>query len=171
MPSYAPAEREHLKAVAAEPTTANQDNVRICILALTLIATLPLWALALATYIVTRAVPDAVLTAREPTWRIIVRSAIPGETAAGLAAVVITAFAVPVLGLGLVETLGFLGVATLALRATVMGGGGLVTGVVLLVTWLAIGALATVFITGPGALPQRSAGAAVAPVRTFATRG
>lgn len=205
VPHYTPAEREHLKAVAAEPTTSTHDDVRIGILALTLIATLALWALALATYIVTRAVPDAVLTAREPTWRIIVRSAIPGATAAGLAAVAITAFAVPVLGLGFVETLGFLGVAllaaaafvalnqaataifgrpgrlasiavlvltaatgivstlpgplyvvghylptygaTLALRATVMGGGGLVTGVVLLVTWLAIGSLATVFIT------------------------
>ncbi|MGW3963987.1 YhgE/Pip family protein [Amycolatopsis sp. NPDC005003] len=119
VPSYTDAERAHLKTVAAEPSTATTDGTPIGTLALTLFAALALWALALATYIVTRAVPDGVLTAREPTWRIILRAAIPGATAAALAALAITAIAVPVLELGVAGTLGFLLIALLAASAFV----------------------------------------------------
>lgn len=119
VPSYTDAERAHLKTVAADPSTATTDGTPIGTLALTLFAALALWALALATYIVTRAVPDGVLTAREPTWRIILRAAIPGATAAGLAALAITAIAVPVLKLGVAGTLGFLLIALLAASAFV----------------------------------------------------
>jgi len=205
VPSYTDDERAHLKTVAADPTTATVDNTPVGTLAITLFAALALWALALATYIVTRAVPDAVLTAREPTWRIIARAAIPGATAAALAALVITAIAAPVLDLGFAGTVGFLAVALLAagafvalnqaatailgrpgrlaslavlilgaatgilsplpgplyslasylpthgavmaLRAVVTGGPGLLTGVVELAVWLAIGALATILVT------------------------
>jgi putative membrane protein len=119
VPSYTDAERAHLKTVAADPSTATTDGTPIGTLALTLFAALALWALALATYIVTRAVPDAVLTAREPTWRIILRAAIPGATAAALAALAITAIAVPVLKLGFAGTIGFLLIALLAASAFV----------------------------------------------------
>ncbi|WP_086837987.1 YhgE/Pip family protein [Amycolatopsis kentuckyensis] len=119
VPSYTDAERAHLKTVAADPGTATTDGTPIGTLALTLFAALALWALALATYIVTRAVPDGVLTAREPTWRIILRAAIPGATAAALAALAITAIAVPVLELGVAGTLGFLLIALLAASAFV----------------------------------------------------
>lgn len=119
VPSYTDAERAHLKTVAADPTAATVDSTPTGTLAITLFAALALWALALATYIVTRAVPDAVLTAREPTWRIIVRAAIPGATAAALAGLVITAIAAPVLRLGAAGTLGFLAVALLAAGAFV----------------------------------------------------
>jgi len=119
VPSYTDAERAHLKTVAADPSTATTDGTPIGTLALTLFAALALWALALATYIVTRAVPDGVLTAREPTWRIILRAAIPGATAAALAALAITAIAVPVLKLGFAGALGFLLIALLAASAFV----------------------------------------------------
>ncbi|WP_039912023.1 membrane protein, partial [Amycolatopsis vancoresmycina] len=119
VPSYTDAERAHLKTVAAEPSTATTDGTPIGTLALTLFAALALWALALATYIVTQAVPDGVLTAREPTWRIILRAAIPGATAAALAALAIAAIAVPVLGLGFAGTVGFLLIALLAASAFV----------------------------------------------------
>ncbi|WP_206793298.1 YhgE/Pip family protein [Amycolatopsis sp. MtRt-6] len=119
VPSYTDAERAHLKTVAAEPSTATTDGTPIGTLALTLFAALALWALALATYIVTRAVPDGVLTAREPTWRIILRAAIPGATAAALAALAITAIAVPVLKLGVPGAVGFLLIALLAASAFV----------------------------------------------------
>ena len=119
VPSYTDAERAHLKTVAADPSTATTDGTPIGTLALTLFAALALWALALATYIVTRAVPDGVLTAREPTWRIILRAAIPGATAAALAALAITAIAVPVLKLGFAGTIGFLLIALLAASAFV----------------------------------------------------
>jgi hypothetical protein len=105
--------------VAADPSIANVNSNSTGPLALALFAALALWALALATYIVTRALPDAVLIAREPTWRIILRAAIPGAAAAALAAGVITAIAVPVLGLGFGETLEFLGVTLLAALAFV----------------------------------------------------
>jgi putative membrane protein len=95
------------------------DSPPFGLLALTLFAALALWALALAAYIVTRAVPDAVLTAREPTWRIIVRAALPGATAAALAALAISAIAVPVLSLDVPNALGFLAVALLAAFAFV----------------------------------------------------
>lgn len=119
VPSYTDAERAHLKTVAAAPSIATTDGTPIGTLALTLFAALALWALALATYIVTRAVPDGVLTAREPTWRIILRAAIPGATAAALAALAITAIAVPVLELGFAGTIGFLLIALLAASAFV----------------------------------------------------
>ncbi|WP_406635084.1 YhgE/Pip family protein [Amycolatopsis sp. WGS_07] len=119
VPSYTDAERAHLKTVAATPSTSAADATPTGTLALTLFAALGLWALALATYLITRAVPDAVLTAREPTWRIILRAALPGATAAGLAAIAITAIAVPVLELGLGGTAGFLLIALLAASAFV----------------------------------------------------
>jgi putative membrane protein len=114
VPSYTDAERAHLKTVAADPSAATTDGTPIGTFALTLFAALALWALALATYIVTRAVPDGVLTAREPTWRIILRAAILGATAAALAAL-----AVPVLKLGFAGTIGFLLIALLAASAFV----------------------------------------------------
>jgi putative membrane protein len=119
VPTYTDAERAHLKTVAADPSTATTDGTRVGTLALTLFAALALWALALATYIVTQAVPDAVLTAREPTWRIILRAALPGATAAALAALAIAAIAVPVLKLGFGGGAGFLLIALLAASAFV----------------------------------------------------
>lgn len=119
IPTYNSDERDHLKTVAANPTLTSMQGAAIGPLALTLFAALALWSLALATYIVTRAVPDAVLTARQATWKIIVRAAIPGATAAALAAVAITALAVPVLDLSAGETAAFLGVALLAASAFV----------------------------------------------------
>ncbi|MFI9380122.1 YhgE/Pip family protein [Kutzneria sp. NPDC052558] len=119
VPNYTDAERSHLKTIAADPTTLAADSASSGALAITLFAVLALWALALATYLVTRAVPDAVLTAREPTWQIIARAALPGATAAALAAVAITAMAIPALGLGVGGSFEFLGVALLAAFAFV----------------------------------------------------
>lgn len=119
VPDYTDAERSHLKAIAASPTTLTADSTSSGTLAITLFAVLALWALALATYLVTRAVPDAVLTSREPTWQIIVRAALPGATAAALAAVAITAMAIPALGLGVAASFEFLGAALLAAFAFV----------------------------------------------------
>ncbi|ADD45369.1 YhgE/Pip domain-containing protein [Stackebrandtia nassauensis] len=114
VPSYTKDERAHLKTVAADPTDADASRTGIGPLALTLFVAMALWALALATYIVTRAVPAAVLTARAATWRIILRTAVPGSCAAVLAALALTVIAVPVLGLGIMRALGFGAVALLA---------------------------------------------------------
>jgi putative membrane protein len=114
IPDYTDAERQHLKSVAADPTAASGDGVEVGTLALTLFAALALWVLALAAYIITSAVPSDVLTARMPSWRIILRAAVPGFTAAGLAALAITVIASLVQGLTVTESFGFLGVAVLA---------------------------------------------------------
>ncbi|MGW6442267.1 hypothetical protein [Lentzea sp. NPDC055074] len=105
--------------MAADLTTATVDRTPIGTFGSPLFVVLAWWALALATYLVIQAVPGAVLTAREPTWRIIVRAATPGATAAAaatataaaaaaaaaLAALAITAIAAPALNLGLGGTI------------------------------------------------------------------
>ncbi|MYW97653.1 ABC transporter permease [Amycolatopsis rubida] len=180
VPSYTNAERAHLTTVAAAPSTSAADGTSTGTLALTLFAALGLWALALATYLITRAVPDAVLTAREPTWRIILRAAIPGATAAGLAAVAITAIAVPVLKLGLGRTVGFLLIALLAASAfvalnqaatAIFGRAGRIASLAVLVLAGATGVVST--LPGPlyalaGYLPTHGA---VLALRAAATDG
>ncbi|WP_208025870.1 hypothetical protein [Amycolatopsis acidicola] len=119
VPGYTDAERAHLKTVAADPSTATTGDTSIGTLALTLFAAPASWAPALASYIVTRAVPGAVLTVREPTRRIILRPAIPGTTAAALATLAITVIADPVLKRGFAGSGGFLSIALLAASAFV----------------------------------------------------
>ena len=114
VPDYTAAQRARLASVAADPIGADLSGTALGTLIITLATVLALWALALATYLLTRAVPDGVLTAREATWRIIIRAALPGTAAAGLAAAVSTAIAAPILRLGFAGTAGFLGIALLA---------------------------------------------------------
>jgi putative membrane protein len=180
VPSYTDAEREHLKTVASDPSTATTDTTPVGTLALTLFAALALWAMALATYILTQAVPAAVLTAREPTWRIIVRAALPGAAAAGLAALAITAIAIPVLKLGVVGSVGFLLIALLAASAfvalnqaaaAIFGRAGRLASLAILVLAAATGIVST--LPGPlysisGYLPTHGA---VMALRAAATDG
>lgn len=205
VPTYSDAERANLKTVAANPSFAGITSPDLGDAAAALFVALALWACALGTYILTRAVPAAVQTSREPTWRIIARAAMPGTTIAVLAALVLSVALAPVLDLGFGRWLAFLAVtllaalafvalnqaataifkrpgriaslavlvltvatgvistipgplhtlggylpthgAVLALRAVIAGSGDLVTGVVELVAWLAVGALATVVVT------------------------
>ena len=114
VPDYTAAQRAHLASVAANPTTATIGNTPLSTLIITLCTVLAIWALALATYLLTRAIPDAVLTARDATWRIIIRAALPGTAAACLTAAAATAIAAPILHLGLAGTIGFLLIALLA---------------------------------------------------------
>lgn len=119
IPTYTDDERDHLKTVAATPSTAHGSGIDIGRSAIALFVALALWAGALATYLITRAVPSAVLTSREPTWRIIVRAAMPGATAAVLAALGLSLVLAPFLDLGLGRWLAFLGVTLLAACAFV----------------------------------------------------
>lgn len=98
----------------------------------------------------------------------------PWRDGGWVTAVVITAFALPVLGLGLVETLGFLGVALLAAGAfvalnqaatAIFGRPGRLASIAVLVLAAATGIVST--LPGPLYVVVRL----VAPVRTFATRG
>ena len=150
VPDYTDAERAHLKSIAANPIDATTHSLPVGTLALTLFAALALWALALATYTLTRALPDTVLTSREPTWRIIVRAAVPGATAAALAAIAITLIAAPLQHLSIVETLAFLGVTLLAAgsfvavnqaAAAIFGNGGRVASIAVFVLTAATGVI------------------------------
>ncbi|MFC3494409.1 YhgE/Pip family protein [Glycomyces rhizosphaerae] len=153
VPTYTDDERDNLKTVAADPTTADIDATGTGELALPLFATMALWTLALAAYLVTRAVPAGIVTSRESTSHAIVRAAAPGAAAAGVAALAITAIAVPVLDLSASRGLRFLGVAVLAAVAFVAlnqaavaifgRAGRLVSGAVLVLT-AALGVVSTV---------------------------
>ena len=112
IPHYTAAERAHLKSVAAQPIGTTGHTTPASALAIPLVAVLALWTLALATYVYTRAVPGTVLTARAPTWRIILRAALPGAAVATIAALITTTIAVPALHLTLARALAF-GLVTL----------------------------------------------------------
>ncbi|ADD42993.1 YhgE/Pip family protein [Stackebrandtia nassauensis] len=153
IPNYTDEERDHLKTVAADPTAATMNGTPFNTLSITLFAALALWALALAVYIVTRAVPGQILTSREPSWRIIIRAALPGACAAALAALAITAIAWPVLELSPARALTFGAVALLAALAftvvnqaavAIFGRAGRMASLAVLVLTAALGIVSTV---------------------------
>jgi putative membrane protein len=119
IPSYTDAERAHLKTVTANPSTATVRRTPVSALAITLIASLALWAVALATYAVIQAVPSSALTIRAATWRVVLNAALPGAALATLTAAAVTAIAAPVLRLGFTRSLSFLAIALLAAYAFV----------------------------------------------------
>lgn len=114
VPTYTDKEKSHLARIVANPSSAKVDGSPFGVLSITLLAALALWALALVTYIATRPLPAGLLTSRTPTWRIILRSTVPGTIAAASAAAIITVIALPVLDLGASRAFGFLLVALLA---------------------------------------------------------
>ncbi|WP_037345841.1 YhgE/Pip domain-containing protein [Sciscionella sediminilitoris] len=120
VPSYSEDGRDHLKSVAANPALANYlDQQDFGPFAIALILAVALWALALALYMLTRAVPPEVLTSREPTWKIVFRAALPGAGIATAAAVVISLILMPFLGLGAGHWFELLGVLVLAANSFV----------------------------------------------------
>lgn len=118
VPTYTAAERQHLKEVAATPlvaTVSGQSGFGAA--AAAFIVVLALWATALATYLVIRAVPPSVLTSRAPTWRLILTAAAPGATVAALAALVLSLALAPWLHLSVGGWFAFLVVTLLAAGA------------------------------------------------------
>lgn len=113
VPVYTKAEREHLKNVVATPSVAMTDNTDIGAAVAAVAITLALWACALATYVITRAVPVAVLTSRERTSLIVARAAYPGVTVAVLAAVALSVISIPILHLAVARWFQLLGVTLL----------------------------------------------------------
>lgn len=118
IPSYDAAQRDHLKQVAATPlaaTATGPSGFGPSIAAFILV--LALWATALATYLVIRAVPPHVLTSRHPTWRIIITAAAPGATIAALAGTVLSIALAPWLHLDIARWFAFLAVTLLTAGA------------------------------------------------------
>jgi putative membrane protein len=118
VPSYTSAEREHLKRVAATPIVPQVFGPSgFGASSAAFVVVLGLWACALATYLVIRAVPPIVRTSRAPTWRIIVTAAAPGATVAALTALVLSLVLAPWLHLGIGRWFAFLLVTLLAAGA------------------------------------------------------
>lgn len=120
VPTYSTQDRSHLKQVAANPALANSVGVPdFGLFAIALILAVALWALALATYILTRAMPPEVLTSREPTWKVVLRSVLPGAGIATATAVIISLVLIPFLHLGVADWFTLLGVTVLAANSFV----------------------------------------------------
>src|SRR5699024_4819067 len=118
VPTYSDQERDHLKQVAASPaTTSSHDVPDFGPYAIALIVVVALWALALATYILTPATPSTILTSRAPTWKLALRAALPRVGIATLTAVITSGALIPLLSLTVVEWFALLGVTVLAANA------------------------------------------------------
>jgi putative membrane protein len=113
VPVYDQAQRDRLKNVAATPAVAITDNTDVGAAVASVAVALALWACALGTYVITRAVPGAVLTSGERTWMIIARAACPGATVAVLAAFALSLVLVPILSLAVGRWFALLGVTFL----------------------------------------------------------
>ncbi|MBN1171535.1 MAG: YhgE/Pip family protein [Micromonosporaceae bacterium] len=117
VPTYSEAERDHLSSVAAHPTDGTTSRSSLGTAALSLFVALALWACALATYLVVRAVPSAVQTSRAAPWRILLSATRPGVTTAITAALVLSALVLPVLGLDVARSAAFTATCVLAALA------------------------------------------------------
>jgi putative membrane protein len=113
VPVYDQAQRDRLKGVAATPAVAITDNTDVGAAVAAVAVTLALWACALGTYVITRAVPAAVLTSRDRTWVIVARAACPGATVAVLAASALSLILIPILNIAVGRWFGLLGVTLL----------------------------------------------------------
>jgi YhgE/Pip-like protein len=117
VPTYDQAQRDRLKGVAATPAVAITDNTDVGAAVAAVAVALALWACALGTYVITRAVPAAVLTSRERTQLIVARAAAPGVTVAVLATLALSLILVPVLSISAGRWFELLGVTLLSALA------------------------------------------------------
>ncbi|GAA2207313.1 YhgE/Pip domain-containing protein [Nonomuraea monospora] len=115
VPAYTTAEREHLSKVAATPVLAPAvgDGAHRDVAA-TFFLVLALWAGALATYLVIRAVPPFALTSRLPTWRLVGQALVPGTVIALFTGTLLGLGLPALLDLGLGARVAFLGATLLA---------------------------------------------------------
>ncbi|SNR41766.1 putative membrane protein [Haloechinothrix alba] len=184
VPNYDEDEREHLSEIAATPTAADvRGTPDFGRAAVALFMALALWAGGLATYLVTRAVPPEVLTSRDPSWKIILRAAVPGATIATISAVAVSLILWPVLGLSFGEVMAFLGVSLLAAAAFMVLNQALVAifkrpgrfvSVAVLVLTLGINVISTVpasFSALGALLPTQGAVRALSAITTGASGG
>lgn len=179
VPSYSDQDRDHLKRVAANPAMASSHDVPdFGPFAVALIVVVALWALALATYILTPAAPSSMLTSRASTWKLAFRAALPGAGIATLAAVIISGVLIPFLTLTVAEWFALLGTTVLTANAfmalnhavvMIFGRVGRFMSLAVLVLTVATGVVSTVpgFLDDVGALlPTAGAIQAVRAVTT-----
>lgn len=114
VPVYSDAERDRLTDVAATPAIAITDATDVGAAVAAVAITLALWASALSTYVMTRALPPEVLTARRSTRRIVSAAAGLGATVAVLAALTLCLVLIPILDLSIARWAALFAATTLA---------------------------------------------------------
>ncbi|MEV4580969.1 YhgE/Pip family protein [Nonomuraea jabiensis] len=179
VPAYTSTEREHLSKVAATPVLAPASATGdLGPIAGTFFLVLALWAGALATYLVIRAVPASVLTSRLPTWRLAGRALIPGTVVAVVTGALLGLGLAPFLGLDLAGRLAFLAVTLLAALAftalcqavaAVLRRSGRLLSVAVLVLTVATGALSSIPAPLAAAEPLLPTHGAIIALRAIAT--
>ncbi|RBQ14939.1 YhgE/Pip domain-containing protein [Spongiactinospora rosea] len=126
VPDYDETERRHLSEVAATPVAAPAaagDELGGPVAAAFFLV-FALWAGALATYLVIRAVPPFALTSRLSTWRLAGQAVLPGATVALVTGALLALGLAPFLDLGPGAALALLGVTLpAALSFTLLGQG------------------------------------------------
>lgn len=113
IPTFSQYASAKLADTVAQPSRITVTSPDIGTMTITFLATLALWGLALTTYVFTRALPDDILISREPTWKLIARSMLPGTLMAITGATAIAIITWIVLGLDTGRGLGLLAVAIL----------------------------------------------------------
>ncbi|PWG60684.1 ABC transporter permease [Bifidobacterium catulorum] len=99
IPTFSQYARDKLADTAAQPSRIDVSAPSIGVMAITFLATLALWGLAIATYVFTRALPADILISREPTWKMVVKAILPGTLMAVTGAAVIGVLVWVALGL------------------------------------------------------------------------
>ena len=178
IPHYSDEERDHLKDVVASPAAFDSSSQNFGKAMTGLLVALALWAGALATYLLTRAVPEDLVTSRKPTWKIVGLAALPGTTASVATATVLSAVLAPILDLSFAQWASFFGIAVLgavsfvalnqALSVLFKRAGSIVSIAVLVLT-LATGIISTVpgfFDAAAAVLPTHGASQALNAVLT-----
>jgi putative membrane protein len=181
IPHYSDADRDHLKTVAASPASLDSSGPGFGKTVIGLLVALALWAGALGTYTMTRAIPKDTVASQLPTWRLALKHSVPGLAVAVASAAALSLMAAPFLALSFASWCGFLGVTALAATSfmavnqalvVTLGRTGRIVSVAVLVLTVATGVISTVpdFYTGLGSvLPTHGAIQALSSLVTGAT--
>lgn len=119
IPRYSDADRDHLKDIVASPAAFNSTSENFGKAMTGLLVALALWAGALATYLLTRPVPEDLVTSRKSTWKIVGLATIPGTTASLATAATLSVILGPILELSFAQFSAFFGITLLSALAFV----------------------------------------------------
>ncbi len=113
VPAYDQTQRDRMSNVAATPAIAVTDGTDLGAAVAAVAVTLALWAGALSIFISSPPLPNAVLTSRKSTRRIVASAIAPGAAIAVVSAILLSVTLIPVLHLPAGRWFGLLGVTIL----------------------------------------------------------
>jgi putative membrane protein len=155
IPSYSESDRDNLAKVVSQPVTTDgaEANALFGTTSMPFYAVLALWLGALATFIVLRAIPSAVLSSTRSSLSLAVRTWLPAGLVGILQGLLVSAVMQPALKLDAPEWIGFAAIAMVAGAAfaaanqaliAVFGGFGRFISMIVTLVTLATGIIATV---------------------------